>query len=542
VVEVNGEPFSRIPEGSAALTAIRGVHLDAPGVYRFSISSPDGSINGSSNPVWVRENPPYRIYWGDTHGHISFADGQGTPDGYFRFARDDARLDFVTLSEHDLWLDDAEWRTLQQMVAKYHEDGRFIPILGYEWTVSPPGGHHNVYFANPNSQRIGGQITGNLRELYTKLRQRYRTGEVLTIPHAHNPGNWQLGDPELERLVEITSVHGTFEWYGNRYLQQGWRVGFIGSSDNHYEQPGYTGTGRIFLSQRGGLAAVMTDHKSSGAIFSAMRDRRAYATGGQRIILDASLDGAPMGSTVVTTGRRVVVCRAMGTAPIEAIDVVKNGSVVYSKRYLFGDVEPHCWLRVGFESSSEVFEYAQPRGYRVWQGTLEVEGARLVGVRASDLSNRHLEHATREGANRVRFFVITRGRRDTFALELEDVTSDATVTVHVEPREATRFELAAPAVTEKIILRDMLIGRLVRELPQEDAETGNTWVDAISLDVFDPNSSLEQEFEYVDLVAPQSGDYYYLRVTQVDGEMAWSSPWWMKLSTDHPKNDGEIGP
>ncbi len=537
VVLLNGEPFSRIPKGSAAVTAIRDVRLDAPGVYRFTISSTGGSISGSSNPVWVRETPPYRIYWGDTHGHIAFADGQGAPDGYFRFARDDARLDFVTLSEHDLWLDDAEWRTLQEMVVKYHEDGRFIPILGYEWTVSPPGGHHNVYFADSGGQRIGGQVTGDLRELYTRLRRRYRTDELLVIPHAHNPGNWQVSDTDLDRLVEITSTHGTFEWYGNRYLQQGWQVGFVGSSDNHHEHPGYTNTGRTFLIQRGGLAAVMAQQKTLGSIFSAMRNRHAYATGGKRIILDANLDGAPMGTRLAPTERRTVACRAMGTAPIETIDVVKNGAVVYSKRYLIGDVGPHLWVRIGFESSSEVFEYAQPRSYRVWEGTLDVEGARLAGVRASAFDNRYLEHAVGEGDDRVRFFVMTRGRRDTFVLELENAGPDTAVTVHLEPRKANRFELAAPATVETMILRDMSAGHLVRELRQQDPATGKTWIDAISLEAFDPGSSLDQEFAYVDLETPLPGDYYYLRVTQIDGEMAWSSPWWVDTEGKSTRTD-----
>ena len=32
------------------------------------------------------------------------------------------------------------------------------------------------------------------------------------------------------------------------------------------------------------------------------------------------------------------------------------------------------------ESSSEVQEYEQPRGYRVWEGTIEIAGARLLAA------------------------------------------------------------------------------------------------------------------------------------------------------------------
>ncbi|MHC4402634.1 MAG: DUF3604 domain-containing protein, partial [Planctomycetota bacterium] len=183
-VFLNGKPCSRIPAGNKAITVLRNVEIDEPGVYRFSFRSSDGKVTGMSNPVWVRKRPSYRVYWGETHGHIAYADGQGTPDGYFRFARDDARLDFITLSEHGLWLDDFEWKTLQEMVPKYLEPGKFTPILGYEWTVSRPGGHHNILLREPASPRIASQDAPVLAGLYRKLRSRLRVEDVISLPHA----------------------------------------------------------------------------------------------------------------------------------------------------------------------------------------------------------------------------------------------------------------------------------------------------------------------------------------------------------------------
>lgn len=52
-------------------------------------------------------------------------------------------------------------------------------------------------------------------------------------------------------------------------------------------------------------------------------------------------------------------------------------------------------------------------------------------------------------------------------------------------------------------------------------------IDVLSLKLFDPEDSFDQEFEYVDLSEHASGDYFYVRVTQIDGELAWSSPWWV---------------
>ena len=52
-------------------------------------------------------------------------------------------------------------------------------------------------------------------------------------------------------------------------------------------------------------------------------------------------------------------------------------------------------------------------------------------------------------------------------------------------------------------------------------------VDAIRLQTIDPEGSLDQTFRFTDLESPGQGDYYYVRVTQLDGGRAWSSPFWV---------------
>jgi hypothetical protein len=526
-VTLDGSPYATIPAGANAVTVLSDITIGEPGVHRFGVRSADGRISGTSNPVWVREDPPFRIYWGDTHGHVAFADAQGTPDGYFLFARDDARLDFVTLSEHALWTDDLEWRTLQEMAIKYREDGRFIPILGYEWTVSPPGGHHNVFLRNPWSSRVGSQIAPVLADLYRELRRRVRTDDVLSIPHAHSPGNWQISDPDIERLIEITSTHGTFEWFGNRYLSEGWEVGFVGASDNHHEHPGYTDTGTTFHTQLGGLAAVMAREKTTDDIFSAMRGLRAYATGGRRIILDADLNGMPMGTRLPATNRRMLRCRVMGTAPIDSVDLVKNGEVIYQKQYLGQGLEPNSVVRVGFESSSEVAGYRRPRNFRVWKGTIEVDGARVVKVAAAGLENRLYESVALLDDTTVEFSVWTRGRLDAVVLELEGAGPSTSLRFQVEAGTSGHANLDTEAMDVKLRLGDVRDGRLRREFEVVDPETEKAATDAISLEIYDPDASLDQEFEYTDLGPAAPGDYYYVRARQIDGELAWSSPWWV---------------
>src|SRR5690606_7918062 len=156
----------------------------------------------------VQEAPGYGVYWGDTHGHVGFSEGVGTVEHFFEHARDHARLDFVSLTEHDVFLDDGEWDALVAATKRYFEDGRFVTFLGYEWSAGVrSGGHHNVlYRTADNRARTPLQETDSLEALYAGLRASNEVSDVVTIPHAHAPGDWTRSDDGLERLVEITSM------------------------------------------------------------------------------------------------------------------------------------------------------------------------------------------------------------------------------------------------------------------------------------------------------------------------------------------------
>ena len=101
---------------------------------------------------------------------------------------------------------------MRELVQRYAEPGRFAAFLGYEWSIGRErGGHHNVLFRDPGMERVPVQEATLLPELYSGLRAAYDPDDVLVIPHAHEAADWTQSDPELEKLVEIYSMHGTFE-------------------------------------------------------------------------------------------------------------------------------------------------------------------------------------------------------------------------------------------------------------------------------------------------------------------------------------------
>ncbi len=531
-VSLNGRSVRTIPAGTDGLVVLRDLQIDQTGTYRFDVRSVDGKLTARSNPIWVEQNPATRVYWGETHAHSGYSEGMGSIDRFYTWGRDDARLDFAGLSEHDVWLDDSEWRAMNDAVRRYTEPGRFIAFLAYEWTVNRTnGGHHNVFFRTPGRDRVPAQMAYDLSLLYQGLRSKYLTKDVLVIPHAHQAADWRRSDPDLERVVEIASMHGTFEWFGNYYLRQGYEVGFVGASDDHRTRPGYSGgMPNGALQQMNSLVAVRAREKDGNAIFDALRDRRTYAASdAQRILLDFQLNNQPTGQRIPYSDERRIHARFSGTSAVDRVELIKNGEVIFARRMAQAPLEPRSRVEIGFQSSSEPFIRDNPRGYRRWRGSLDVEGARLAGIQ-SYFDNRYSEFARRDpqNPNRILFFDDTRGRADILMLDLEQVTPSTRIVIHLD--QSTEHDVAPPivrpfatipAATVELPFNELKDGLLARELPVD------RHVDSIFLQLVDPRAPMDGEFDYVDRSNPQPGDYYYVRLTQLDGAHAWSSPIWV---------------
>ncbi|HYL38013.1 MAG TPA: DUF3604 domain-containing protein [Bryobacteraceae bacterium] len=531
-ISLNGATLRSIPAGSEGLVVLKDLHIDQPGVYRFGVRSLDRKFTAKSNPIWVEQNPAARVYWGETHAHSGFSEGMGSIDRFYSWARDDARLDFAGLSEHDIWLDDSEWRTMNDAVRRYTDPGRFVAFLAYEWTTNRTfGGHHNVFFRSPGRDRVPTQMAYNLSLLYQGLRSKYLTKDVLVIPHAHQAGDWRRSDPELERLVEIASMHGTFEWFGNYYLRQGYEVGFVGASDDHRTRPGYSGgMPNGSLQTMNSLVAVRARQKGSDEIFDALRDRATYAASdAQRILLDFQLNDQPAGQRIPYSDDRRIHARFSGTSPLDRVEVIKNGEVIFTRRLAQGELQPRSRVELGFQSSSEAFIRDNPRGYRRWRGALDIEGARLAAIQ-SYFDNRYSEFARQDpqNPNRIVFSDDTRGRADILMLDLDQVTPSTRFVIHLDQSvehdvapPMVRPYAAIPAVTVTLPFNEISQGLLTRELPVD------RHVDSIFLQLVNPAAPMDGELDYVDRSNPQPGDYYYVRVTQLDGAHAWSSPIWV---------------
>ncbi len=317
-----------------------------PGVYRLHAKT--ASLKAVSNPIVVGAAPA-QIYWADLHGHSGLSDGTGTPQDYFRYARDVANLDIVALTDHDHWgvlhLDENPrlWTAIEEHTRAFNQPGTFVTLLGYEWTSWISGHRHILYFedSGPLYSSIDDEHD-TPQEVWDALRGR----PAITVAH-HSAGgpiatDWTIApDPELEPITEVVSIHGVSEAedspsviynrlpgnFVRDVLDRGYRLGFVGSGDSH---DGHPGLAQLANGGTGGLAAIIAEELTRPALLEAIRRRRVYATSGPRIYLRCALGTAPMGSSVARGDleeEAKLYVHAIGTSEIRWLDVIRSGTV-----------------------------------------------------------------------------------------------------------------------------------------------------------------------------------------------------------------------
>ena len=358
-------------QSSAGVAATR-VKLSgqSPVTARVQVRDADGREAVSN--AWPTAIDGTPIFFGECHWHTDFSgDGQRRMEDALQSARDELGLDFAGPADHIGVNGRYGKNTPEEQAAiceRYDETGRFCTIPGAE--LSRRYGHANLY---TDSFDLFVEITDRFpRELapawntdpnrypFKPLIDLCPSGRTLVVPHHTNMDSymrekvvredgrpfwcamhWPIpADRRVVRLIEMVQGRGCFEteetderWRiyngglgGSAWtaLMRGYRLGFIGGTDNHCGWPTRQGSGYC------GLTAVQATSLDTQTIFNAMYDRRCYATSGVRIVADATLNGHQIGSELkLEPGQeRRFQIRIQGTAPIIAVQIVHCGYVL----------------------------------------------------------------------------------------------------------------------------------------------------------------------------------------------------------------------
>jgi len=354
-------------EPSGGGTAEFSVVAAGPAVARLvATTTLEGEeVRAEANPLWVADGIP-RIRWGDLHGHSNYSDGSGHPEQWWHYARDVAALDVAALTDHDhfgiRFLDQNPelWEELRAAARAMDEPGRFVALLGYEWTNWVHGHRHVLYFGEDGA----GELLSSLDPAYETPDQLWaalRDRPALTVAH-HSAGspipvNWTFLPPrDVEPVTEVMSVHGSSEaadsprllrgarrgYFVRDVLDHGVPLGFVASGDGHDGHPGLAHLSPVYgwrptgrrepgpFMGTGGVAGILCEELDRSAVLDALRARRCYATSGPRILLHVSLAGYPMGSDVPLEAlgeAPVALVIVLGTAGLDAVELVRRGRV-----------------------------------------------------------------------------------------------------------------------------------------------------------------------------------------------------------------------
>jgi hypothetical protein len=391
-VKVQGEgvslPFSEIRFGPEheGVYPLDGCKCTGEGRFKIIAVDQENDIMGKSNPILCSEGPiKHHLYWGDPHGgQVELA--AKIPD-FFQYALDISRIDFTGYQRNDHDISPEDWRLQQEAEEEFYQPGRFVPLPGFEWSgLTDRGGHHNVYFRRHQQPIRRSDHSGiadksgidndlpHINDVY----KAYRYKDVVITPHVGGyPGDLTFHEPTLEPAIEVTSTHGTFEWFLEDALSRGYEVGFVGGSDGYTGRPGGEYPGHLERRfAKGGLTGLYAEDLSLESILEALKARRCYATTGERIITKLSADDHLMGKKYFSRSVPRISGFVHGIAPLETVEIFRGLEKIYSHPIPLSSTPNR--IRLLWDGASTKASYTGVN----WNGELSVRNAKITDTEA----------------------------------------------------------------------------------------------------------------------------------------------------------------
>lgn len=336
--------------------------------------------------------PEFKAFVGEMHGHTVLSDGRVDIDTYFKNIRDNAKLDFAALTDHDhggvgtptLWDGgkDSKWEIIKSKVKEYYNEGKFTTILGYERDSYPFFNNLVLYFSSDDAEMVLDERAGEFTE--KRFRQVLSDPNIIVVPHDtyefSSGGDFiKLDNDLIPPFMEIISRGDSAEYMGNPAfvapscceggfyqdaLKKGAKIGCIGGSDDHSGLNGIVVEKYGYPSMFPGVTGIWAKENTREAIFDALKSKRTYAfmlgnPDGEmngRMEIDFRINGHWMGESIKRPDERdlQIFFNVKSDVPVKAVTLVKNCRnyimLTYAKELIFdydqeNDVDSY-YLRV----------------------------------------------------------------------------------------------------------------------------------------------------------------------------------------------------
>ena len=507
------------------------------------------SVKFESRAAAADDGSKYRLYWGDLHNHNEVGYATGSLARSIDVARE--HLDFFAFTGHASWHDmpnmpgdrhmkwvngfkaNADhWPKTRRMLRDAVTDD-FVALLGYEWHSSRFGDYCTVFPEDQPELFLPDHVD--------KLLDFAAAKGALAIPHhvAYQQGwrgaNFSHYRSGVSPIVEVFSEHGCSESSAaplpyirhsmggrstantiQRQLDRGLRFGFVASSDSHRGYPGAYGEG---------VVGVWARDLSSPSLFEAFRSRRTYAATGDRIMLDATINDQPMGSELPATADRQIDVRVEGQDSIASIELIRGGRVIdryFPEDHASGTVKlpgrAKCRIQYGWGPWAALDLGDTCR----WDMTVRIDGGRFVQAVPCFQSAPYEEDLR----DRLRIVSPTEISLQSFTSRVKCYAEDPTKAIVCEleagPDAVLSVQLRQPVEqTVNARLADLAVDNVV-------TFTGVFTSESYIIQPLVGPSEYSATVRFSDHRTADAGpDWYYVRATQHNGHLAWSSPFWV---------------
>lgn len=456
------------------------------------------------------------------------------------------------------------WNKIEDLTKEHLASEEFVTFPAYEWHGHRTrwGDHNVVYF----EEGYPLDDAWSLEDLYQNLSER----EAIAIPHHtayqpnHRSKDWEVFDPELSPVMEIFSGQGSSEGVntpvqmvnnpsmgprtsGGTFidgLNRGHRVGAIASND-------WTG---LPGSWNSGLTGLWATKLTREGIWEAINARRTYGVTGDRIRLWWTIDGHPMGAVIGDTEPSTATFDVDCPQPLDRIELVHNGQVVHAYNHQPGSgvvADEGTWnvlIEFGWGPTRESGDFEDIE--QSWRGEITIEGGDLIDV-VPRFSGFGQQYSLDEG-DRCRFdlrssrettgnFLSSRAQvyhhRQGLILEIDgnedselilNLDSYDTVTRSIEELRNEAHVVAFTDEAERLIEEEFGVSReqlrgnsFARDIYYSNARK-------VKFHPAYPRSVCATRLTIDQLPVSRGTNYYYARVSQVNGQYAWSSPIWVE--------------
>jgi hypothetical protein len=362
-----------------------------------------------------------------------------------------------------------------------------------------------------------------------------------------------LCDEKISPFVEVFSVHGCSEadeeWVGLRQnshlgpgtaggtyqdaLDQGLRLGAICSTDNWGNVPGHYGQG---------LMACAARELTRDSLWEAFLRRRVYGVTGDRIGLEFTVNGAPMGSIIPHASRQQQVrVKVRGSDALDRIEVLRNGRVMATHCHQGTWELPRPGVRTRFKLRIEVGWGPRPNEMalpdREWRGELFVSGGRFLnyepcwispGQTVPKLDGERATFAMRSSTQDV-----NKRRQNANVFEFE-ADPEAEVLIRINGLEERGTPHSFSGASRLMWFRDECVQMLQQRcrLEPESHEREDPYYNMAykaKLHRAIPEAGYQAEFVIQDEEPITKETHYRIRVEQRNGQRAWSSPIWLTV-------------